>query len=275
MAKYLFDKDLEFLSKCTNEELEGLFNILVYDKDGEKRISEELSNSKECKRYGRNFIMYWEEIAGELQYFGGNGIANFVRRSGVGYEEILNDVLDKMKINYFKPDTVEKKEELLLEKVMDNILDKMSLEEKKVFAKEIGIKELDLSKGAMALACQGMIRFGGVGLINLSKLIASYISKVAIGKVATVGATRFFTVFTGPIGWTVTGMWAVFDIASPAMRVTIPATVMVSCLRKIVNEREKTKGYKIITCPECEVNLRVKESAKKVKCSNCEAIFEI
>lgn len=38
MAKYKFDKDLEFLGKCTNEELEGLFNILVYDKDGKKEF---------------------------------------------------------------------------------------------------------------------------------------------------------------------------------------------------------------------------------------------
>lgn len=275
MAEYKFDKDLEFLGKCTNEELEGLFNILVYDKDGKERISEELINSKECKKYGRNFRMYWEEIAGELQYFGGNSFANFFRGSGVEYEEILNDVLDKIKINYFKPDTVEEKENLLLAKVMENMLDKMSLEEKKVFAKEIGIKELDLSKGAMALACQGMIRLGGIGLINLSKFIAAYISKIAIGRAAAVGATKFLTVFTGSIGWTVTGIWTAFDIASPAMRVTIPATVMVSCLRKLVNEREKNKGYKFITCPECEVNLRVKEEAKKVKCPNCEAVFEI
>lgn len=275
MANYKYDKDLDFLRECTNEELEGLFNILVYDKDGNKRISEELSNSYQCETYGRNFRMYWSKIAGELQHFGGNGFANFIRRSGVEYEEILNDVLDNLGIHYFKPDTVEEKENLLLGKVMDKILDNMSLEEKKLFAKEVGVKELDMSGGAIALACQGLIKLGGVGLVRLSGFIANYISRVAIGKAFVGSASKFFTVFTGPVGWAVTGVWTAIDIASPAMRVTIPATIMVSCLRKIVNEREKNKGYKFITCPECEVDLKVTEGAKKIKCPNCEAIFEI
>lgn len=271
---YRYDENLEFLSNCTNDELEGLFNILVYDKDGEKRYTEELTSSAECKRYKRNFKMYWKSIAAELQYFGGNTVVNIFRRSGVEYEELLNDVLENLKISFSDLDTVEEKENFLLEKTMENMLDKMNLEEKKEFAKDVGIKELNLSKGMMALACQGIIKAGGVGLVRLSTYIGAYISRVAIGKAATFGAGKVLSAFTGPIGWGITGAWTILDIASPAMRVTIPATIMVSCLRKIVNEREKNKGYKFITCPECEVSLKVKEEAKRVKCPNCEAVFE-
>ena len=67
---YKNDENLEFLSKCTNEELEVIFNILVYDKDGETRFSELLTVSDEYKKYGTNYKNYWKRIAEEYQHFG-------------------------------------------------------------------------------------------------------------------------------------------------------------------------------------------------------------
>lgn len=275
MAKYEYDLDLEFLRKCTDEELEGLFDILVYDKDGEIRNTEELTKSISCRRYGRKFSNYWKEIAGELQHYGGNTIVNVFRRHGVKYEEILEDVLKSLQIENKGLYTVEDKENALLQNVFSNMIENMSIEKKRELAKELDLKTLDFSKGAMLIATQGLIKVGGVGLVKLASFIAGYISKLAIGKVAMIGMTRMVTVFTGPIGWGITGVWTLFDIASPAMRVTIPATVMVSCLRKIVEEREKNEKYKFLKCPECGIDLKVKKNAEKVRCPNCEGIFTL
>lgn len=273
MAKYIYDSNLEFLGKCTNEELEMLFNILVYDKDGIKRISEDLTNSSSFEKYGNDFIKYWKEIAGELQYYGGNTVFNFFRSSGVYYEEILTDVLEKLKIDAFN--SIKDKENSLLEYAFKKMITGMSTEEKMKIAEELNLKELNIGKSSVAIIVQGIIKLGGSGLTKLALLIAGYISKIAVGKIAMVGASRAIGIFTGPIGWGITGAWTILDIASPATRVTIPATVIVSCLRKIVEEREKNKDYKFLECPECGVRLKIKKTAKKGRCPNCEAIFEI
>lgn len=275
MAKYEDDLDLEFLEKCTDEELGGLFDILVYDKDGKKRNTEGLTKTISYRRYGRKFSNYWEDIAGELQYYGGNTIANTFRGHGVEYEEILDDVLKALKIDNDDLYTVEDKENTLLQNVFSNMIENMSVEQKKELAKELDLKTLDFSKGAMLMAAQGLIRFGGLGLVRLAGVIAGYVSKVALGKVAVAGAGRVLGVLAGPIGWGITGAWTLLDIASPAMRVTIPATVMVSCLRKIVEEREKNEGYMFLKCPDCGVNLRIRKEAKNIKCPNCEGIFTV
>lgn len=275
MAKYEYDSDLEFLEKCTDEELGELFDILVYDKDGKTRNTEELTKTTVYKRYGRKFSKYWEDIAGELQHYGGNTIANTFRGHGVEYEEILDDVLKALKINSDDLYDVEDKENALLENVFSNMIENMSIEKKRELAKELDLKTLDFSKGAMMMAVQGLIKVGGFGLVRLAGVIAGYISRVALGRVAVVGAGRVLGVLAGPIGWGITGAWTLFDIASPAMRVTIPATVMVSCLRKIVEEREKNKDYKFLKCPDCGVNLRIRKEARNIKCPNCEGSFTI
>ncbi|MDE6045338.1 MAG: hypothetical protein K2F85_07480 [Helicobacter sp.] len=42
-------------------------------------------------------------------------------------------------------------------------------------------------------------------------------------------------VFLGPIGWIITALWTALDIAGPAYRVTIPATIQIACMRQIIN----------------------------------------
>lgn len=273
MAKYEYDISLEFLKKCKNEELESLFNILVFDKDGKKRTSEQLTTSLSYKKYGKNFKIYWDEIAGELQHYGGNTIANVFRQHGVEYEEILNDVMEKLKLG--TGSSVEETENYLLEHVFEQMVKDMSIEQKMRLAKELGLKDLNLGKASIAIIVQGVIKIGGSGLTKLALMIAGYISKITVGKVAMTGAGKVIGVLTGPIGWGITGVWTLFDIASPAMRVTIPATVMISCLRKIVKEREINKNYVFLNCPDCGAKLRIRIGSSYIKCPNCEGIFVV
>lgn len=275
MARYEDDYDLEFLAKCTDEELELLFNILVFDKDGKRRNTEELSKGKGYRRFGKNYSMYWEEIAGELQHYGGNTIANKLRGHGVEYEELLDDVIKTLKIDDEDLDFVEEKENALIEYVFAEMVSGMDTATKMQLARELDLKTVEFSKGAMMIAAQGIIRVGGVGLTRLATYIAGYITRTFLGKVAVAGAGRVIGAFMGPVGWAITGVWTIADIASPAMRVTIPATVVVSCLRKIVTEREKNKDYRFVKCPECGTNLRYRKDVSKIKCPECDEIISV
>jgi len=53
--------------------------------------------------------------------------------------------------------------------------------------------------------------------------------------------TKTMSILTGPIGWVVTGLWTVIDIAGPAYRVTIPAVIEIAALRQKYLYADKTQ----------------------------------
>jgi len=235
---YRHDEDLKFLQKLESKDLEQLVEILIYDKDGEKRYTEELSESKGYKEYYPDHAKYWQDIVEELQRFGGNSFANILRLGkGVLYKEILTDVCDKLKVNYNKNSSVEKIETNLLMKILEDALEKMSNEERKELAKSIGLKNTqNFSAQAMTGIFQAVFRAGGFKSYQLTVIIVNAILKALIGRGLSLGAnaalTRTMAILTGPIGWVITGLWTAIDIAGPAYRVTIPAVIEISALRQ-------------------------------------------
>lgn len=120
---YRDDVDLEFLSQCSDEDLNDLVQCLIYDKDGETRWTEELSTAEAYKKYAPKHSMYWKEIAAEIQCFGGNTFATLVRGGkGVLYKEVLCDVCDKLKVNYNKKSSVDLIESNLLMTIMTKVM---------------------------------------------------------------------------------------------------------------------------------------------------------
>lgn len=57
---YVFDEDLEFLGKCSDEQLAKLAEIIINDDDGKFRRTEEVTETNEYKRYKENYSKYWE-----------------------------------------------------------------------------------------------------------------------------------------------------------------------------------------------------------------------
>ena len=106
--KYQKDKDLEFLKNVKSQDLENLVQILTSTK------TEELSKRDIYKEFYPNHSIYWEEIAAELQYFGGNTIANIFRSKGVLYSEIVRDVSKTFGIKSNENESIEKLEENIL-----------------------------------------------------------------------------------------------------------------------------------------------------------------
>lgn len=124
MAAYQSDKDLDFLEKVHGNDLVELIFILAYNKleeknraDNSKRVTCSWDDGYIEKTLNKEPEKHWQEIAAELQTFGGNTIVNFFRGHGVLYDEIVNDVADALDIDAFEPEIhIHKKEQLIKKK---------------------------------------------------------------------------------------------------------------------------------------------------------------
>lgn len=251
---YRYDPDLEFLSTLKSEELNELVYILTHDKDGNKRLTENLTLSDNYKRYYPDHNKYWDEIAEELQLFGGNTFVSYLFRKGQGvlYKEVLCDVCDKMKVNYNKNASTQQIEQNLLMKILTDALEKMSPEEIKNLGSEIGIENTEkLTSQALTTIFIAVFKAGGFKSYQLTVIIVNAILKALIGRGLALGGnvlvTRTAAILTGPIGWIITGLWTAADIAGAAYRVTIPAVIQVAYLRALAENRKVIQEAEEIT----------------------------
>lgn len=234
---YRYDDDLQFLEEISSENLEDLVYCLTHDKDGSKRLTEELTSKSDYKEFYPDHQMYWRSIAAEIQCFGGNTFANLLRNGqGVMYKEALSDVCDKMKVNYSKGASVEIIEGNLLMKILNDALEKMSPEELRELAEAVGIDNLEiLNSRNMLMVFQTVFRAGGFRSYQLTLIIVNAVLKALIGRGLSFAGntilTRTMAVLAGPIGWAITALWTAFDMAGAAYRVTIPAVIQIAALR--------------------------------------------
>ena len=244
---YRDDAGLNFLGTLSSEELNDLVSILTKDKNGELRLTENLTYSEKYKRYYPAHQLYWQEIAEEIQLFGGNTIANIFRGyKGVEYKEVLCDVCKKMKVNYNKYAPVSYIEDALLMKILYDALEKMSPEERQQLGRELGIDNTTIiNPKALFNVFQSVFRSGGFKSYQLTLIIVNAVMKAVVGRGLTFTANatlaRTMSILTGPIGWSITAVWTFFDIAGTAYRVTIPAVIEVAYLRKLSQNREAIK----------------------------------
>lgn len=235
---YRADVDLEFFKYLSSKDLNDLVECLTKDKDGDKLWTEELTSHKLYKNHFPAHIHYWELIAAEIQCFGANSITTFLRRGkGVPYREILCDACNKLKVRVDKKDDILEIENKLLVKILDGIVQKMTDDERLEFSKIIGASSFkSLTPTAITAAIQMAFQAGGFKSFQLTLMIANTVSRAILGRgLAFAGKAAWLrgaSMFTGPVGWTVTGAWTVIEIAGPAYRVTIPAVIQVALLRK-------------------------------------------
>lgn len=241
---YREDSALNFLEFCDNTDLEVLVNILMYDKDKEGRLNEELSQDERFTNVGKDYKKAWEIIAAELQHFGADSFVSFARGGkGVVYREILTDVCGKLKVNFNKKSDIPKIEENLLLKVIEDSLEEMTDEQKKEFASTMKINTANLSSVAIMSALQIAIKAGGFASYKIALIVANSVSKAMIGRglslVANAGLTRGLAIFAGPIGWTISGLLTLPMISGPAYRVTIPSVIHVAYMRQKLLNKDK------------------------------------
>lgn len=240
---YRDDADLAFLGSLSSQELNDLVNILIFDKDGDARLTENLTYSEKYKAYSPDHKMYWEEIAEELQLFGGNTFMNLLKgNKGVLYKEILCDVCDKLKVNYNKKADTLTIEQNLLMKILQDSLDKMSAEEIKDLAEALHLDNHHLlTAQALSATFLAIFKAGGLKSYQLTAVVVNAVMVALFGRgIALTGnviAGRVAGILAGPIGWIMTGIWAAIDIAGPAYRITIPAVIQVAYLRSLSANR--------------------------------------
>ena len=235
---YRADSDLTFLAEMKSSDLDDLVFCLTHDKDGDIRLTEELTSREDYKAYHPDHNKYWKDIAGEIQCYGANSIATIFRGGeGVPYKEVLMDVCEKMKVNYNKDSSTERIEQMLVQKILSDALEKMSPEELKELGETMGIKNTEnVTPQFMFGVFQAVFRAGGFKSYQLTLIVVNGILKALIGRGLTFGGniilTRTMAVLAGPIGWAITGAWTLIDVASAAYRVTIPAVIQISVLRQ-------------------------------------------
>ncbi len=209
---YKEDYDLEFLGKCSNDELESLFKILAYDRDGKKRMYGKLLDSEEYKTYGNDYKKYWKRITGEFQLYGsgcipfvlaGNAVYNislnmseytlFRKRKKTEeevekgmllyYNDIINNTLDMLDIDYSKEKSLEIKEEKFIESVFKRLITKLSEIEMIEMLSKMGIEILDLKNISLESLIERIKKFDGVKCNKAVNIIGEKISSKGINYI--------------------------------------------------------------------------------------------
>lgn len=231
------DKDLDFLNKCSNEQLQLLADFILYDTDLKERFTEELSTTKGFKEYyPNNMVQLVPDIINELQRFGGNTFFNLFRGHGVPYREILENVCKQLDVSFNKNASTELIEHYLLQKFLLISIDKMSEEDVHHLSEKLTKEVLKQQIGILKAGSPLFIKFTTMLVANLA---TKYGLKQAAGLIAKFAGGRAFAILAGPIGWALSGVWAAFDIAGPAYRVLIPCTITIAYLRSIYDKSEE------------------------------------
>ena len=231
--------------------------------------------------------MYWKAIAGELQKFGGNTIANKLRGHGVKYKEIACDVAKKIKVKVNENERIEEIENKILDKLLDNVFDNMKEEEKKKFVEEFNTAFKSLSQEEQEKILKNnkdlkdlltsqlnsknvfnlfrrVFKAGGFKSYQMTVIVANSISKTILGHglpfAINAGLTKGLALLVGPIGTCISLLSTIYNITGPAYRVTIPGVVMVAMLRKECEQRKKLEKQRKL---EEQRKLELKKEQKR------------
>lgn len=252
----VYDKDLLFMADFTDREtLWELRKFLTWDpNDGRKRIMSNLDENIE-----KNSNPYWQYIAEELQRYGGNSIANAWRGHGVPYREVLEDCMKKLKIPFIEGENIESMETKYMMHFVMMYIKNMNESQLHELAMSLELQDLDNFSSTYYTnpslwydIITIIFRRGGFKSYQMTLHIINYVWKMIFGKGLTIGTNAMITkvlgVITGPVGWTVSAALTAKDIADPAMRVTIPACILVAQAR-IIHKDNFPEKYQ-----EVEVN---------------------
>lgn len=229
---YLNDDDLDFLQHCSEEQLANITRLLTHNEKRKARLSSVLSHNelfKSMEGHPEQHRRNWQLIAGELQHYGGDSIANKLRGHGKLYRAILLDVSKRLKIKADKEMSTFEIEQSLLEHFLRNAWQKMDAEHKQEFLQAVDAKVSELEELLPLLMKDRNLAKGVSHLLSgqLTKILRTHAAVSVIGHGLLRGAG-----LGGPVGAALNGVKAV---SGSAYRVTIPAVLHIACLRRMLN----------------------------------------
>ncbi|MDY5050090.1 MAG: ubiquinol-cytochrome C chaperone family protein [Candidatus Mucispirillum faecigallinarum] len=245
-----YDADLtDLFKKCTNEDLNTIVEYITQ----KGSLTESLTTSEEYKQHAPNHTEYIGKIIDEIQRFGGDAIANMFRGKGVKYREITEDVAKHFKIKYNDNMSTSEIEQDIIATVIKQAWEKMKEDDRIAILRDanVDINSLDeetkkiLIKGDFSLLkgvvlstvfMQILIKVTGFKAYQISVIVANMVAKAVLGRglalAGNAALVRSLAVFTGPIGWIITGLLTAPLITGPAYRVTIPCVLHIAMLRE-------------------------------------------
>jgi len=211
-----------------------------------------------------------KRIQEELSNVGGNSFMNLYRGEGTGYIDIVDDVLNKLELNGFpsylleirhfdNKDTlecdeskarekgieyVEKAEEKIILKLLEQAYEKMSTEDKASFDEQMNhvavMFDSDASKNLSGVA--GLMVLGNMGGFATYTFLTTAMSTITMGTLgfgAYTAATSLLSIVLGPIGWVGLGIFAAYSIGGENYTKTIPCVAIIGAIRqRIKYERQ-------------------------------------
>lgn len=232
MASY--DNDLNpVLERASDADLLPLVEYML------KKLSNGIDTDERYKSDPKKPTSYADLIADEIRLFGGNTFANLARGGvGVPYREVVCDVADKMKVSYNKVSTVERIELLIVQKIFEDSIEKMTEEDRQKLIKDLGIRGIPVGSSA-TMIMQAIIKMGGFKSYQIAVIVANSIAKFILGRglsfAANASLTKIMSIFAGPLGWVISSLWTLIDIAGPSYKTTIPCVIHVAMLRQKQN----------------------------------------
>ncbi|MEB5980766.1 hypothetical protein [Enterobacter vonholyi] len=121
-------------------------------------------------------------------------------------------------------------------KMLEKSLSEMSPADLREFANSMGTELTTPTVPLILMAIQTAVRSSGFAAYRLSVVMLSTLAKVVLGRtlpiVTYLTLTRSISVLAGPVGIALSTGWLIADMAGPARRVTVPACLLVACLRQ-------------------------------------------
>ncbi|EEZ0780552.1 acidic protein MsyB [Escherichia coli] len=228
-VNYLNDSDLDFLQHCSEEQLANFARLLTHNEKGKTRLSSVLMRNelfKSMEGHPEQHRRNWQLIAGELQHFVGDSIANKLRGHGKLYRAILLDVSKRLKLKADKEMSTFEIEQQLLEQFLRNTWKNMDEEHKQEFLHAVDARVNELEE----LLMKDKLLAKGVSHLlssQLTRILRTHAAMSVLGHGLLRGAG-----LGGPVGAALNGVKAV---SGSAYRVTIPAVLQIACLRRMVS----------------------------------------
>ena len=258
------DPDLKQLLADASAEDLGVLADFITDK-GEGRLSlsnevrKRLHSAREQGVFSANARAL---IAEELTRFGGNSVMNLLRGGeGVPYREVVTDVASHLGVLHKNDMSTGAVELAMLAKLLHDSLEKMTPKQLKEALDELGLGEIGAGEVGLAAFTAAVLTSELLGY-RLAAMMASASATAILGRAGfAAGATLIggrAAAFVPVIGWAITGIWAIYDLSSPAYRVTVPCVIQLAYMRN-------KPAVPVLECAKCAAPL----DATARFCSQC------
>lgn len=236
------DELVTLLREAAESELDGLVACLV-ERGG---ITCQLKRLAVYKAKQPHHRFYVNDIAAELQKFGGNTIASAFRSGkGVPYREIVRDVATRLGVA--REGSTADIEQRVIRKLAERFWEGATAEQRAALLDQVGVKDYSLvARPVLPAAVIAAVHASGFAAYQFTVIIANAVAHVLLGHglslAVNAGLTKGLSIFAGPPGWCLVAFLTAHSVASEAYRVTIPAVVQVALIRSAIEARREREA---------------------------------